>query len=66
MTGQEHLSVGDQLICISNEGLKSVGTKLTITGLQDEFISFSRGATLWEKRSELRWDCYKHEPMEGR
>lgn len=66
MTGQEQLSVGDQLICISNEGLCSVGTIRTITGLNDEFISFSKGAQFWTKRSEYRWHCYKHDPYKER
>lgn len=41
MTGNEELTVGDKLICMSNDGLCTFETEITITDLDGDFISFS-------------------------
>lgn len=50
MTGNEELTVGDKLICMSNDGLCTFGTKITI-------------GRLWEKKSKFRWECYQRVPV---
>lgn len=63
MTGNEELTVGDKLICMSNDGLCTFGTEITITDLDGDFISFSSNGRLWEKKSKFRWECYQHVPV---
>lgn len=66
MNGNEDIKVGDQLLCISNEGLSSVGTLRTITGITENSINFNGNCqTSWTRRKDFRWECYKHLSKEG-
>jgi hypothetical protein len=63
MTGKEELKVGDKMICTSNEGLSTVGSKYEITALQGNFFSRTKNGRIWENRGTFRWSCYKHLPQ---
>lgn len=64
MTGDESIKVGDELRCVANEGLSTIGSMTTIKGLTATSINFSGAKTSWIKRSEVRWSSYSHVPKE--
>lgn len=64
MTGKEDIKIGDELMCMSNEGLYSLGDKKTIVGLTETSINFINCGTSWQSRESVRWHCYKHLPRE--
>jgi hypothetical protein len=60
MNGTESIEVGDKLQCISNEGLSSVGSIRTITGLTETSINFNGDCqTSWQSRKTFRWGHYQ-------
>lgn len=62
MTGNENIKAGDILVCISNEGLSSVGNKVTVFGITEKSVNTNGSHTGWTNRDNFRWHCYRHVP----
>lgn len=59
MRDNENLKEGDILICISNEGLITIGQERVIHGLTEKSINLNGSKTGWQPRKTFRWRCYK-------
>lgn len=64
MVDNENIKAGDRLMCISNEGLWSVGNMRLIYGLTEKSINMSGSTTGWQSRETFRWSNYIHYPCE--
>lgn len=62
MKDNEEIKAGDVLICISNEGLSSIGDRRVIMGLTEKSINMFGSTTSWVSRTDFRWNNYIHEP----
>lgn len=62
MTGKENIKIGDELLCISNEGLMSLGDKHIVKGITKTSINLVGASTSWISRGDFRWGNYKHIP----
>ena len=64
MKDNESVKAGDIIICISNEGLWSMGDRRTIIGLTEKSINMSGSTTGWSSRDSFRWGNYAHQPCD--
>lgn len=62
MEDNQDIKAGDMLMCISNEGLSSMGDKRMIYGLTEKSINMCGSTTGWTSRKDFRWRCYVHYP----
>lgn len=62
MTGKENIKIGDELLCISNEGLMSVGDKHIVKGITKTSINLVGAKTSWLSKDSFRWSNYKYIP----
>lgn len=58
MTGKENIEIGDQLMCISNTGISSLGDKILVWGITEKSINTSGSDTGWSDREDFRWSNF--------
>lgn len=59
MTGKEEINIGDQFMCMSNEGLNKIGDIITVYGVSKNSINTNGCDTAWRNRNNFRWGNYK-------
>lgn len=64
MKDNKSVKAGDILVCISNEGYSSIGTRVLIMGLTDKSINTCGSNTGWSSRDSFRWGNYTHQPCD--
>jgi|ERR1044072_6393105 hypothetical protein len=65
MTGTENIELGDVLVCISNEGLSTIGTRKVVFGITEKYINLGGFINGWSRRDDFRWYAYRHEKGNG-
>jgi len=53
------IEIGDELVCMSNEGLWSMGDKKIVWGVSENSINFQPCLTSWQSKDRARLDHYR-------
>lgn len=57
---KDEITIGDEFVCMSNEGLWSIGDVKTVWGISDTSINFQPCLTSWIKKEDARLGNYRH------